>query len=186
MPYRLELTIPREDPVIAFREWQIKDGMLVSRFRHLQWQPGPNRASCPYKPLRHITRPDLVPHPNCECGLYVLPYPDKEWKRCPDCRRAGLRRFVCDEHLSFAAYGSVRIWGRVEAHRYGVRVEYAELCYLLAHHLGPEHRHQLELAANRYQVELRGWLRFEHDSYKHGRRCPAQLERALQAAGYRR
>jgi hypothetical protein len=61
-----------------------------------------------------LAAPHDPPHPDCQCGDLRLPPP-----RGADL----LREFVWVE-------GIVSVWGRIEAHRDGLRAEHARVCAL--------------------------------------------------------
>ena len=98
--------------------------------------------------VRRAARSDSSPHPDCKCGIYAY-------------HRPGTQAYF-GEWLWLE--GIVTVWGRIEAHRDGLRAQHARGCALarrpgvaaIADELGVDlvERDELESAAGRYGAPL--------------------------------
>jgi len=102
--------LPKElvaGPLIAYRSWKIVlgTGLLHSTGVQGSWPAvTPFPARCSYL---HLTG-GIAPHPGCACGWYAM------------------RKPIPGIHEALGpVYGEVALWGKVIAHEYGYRAEYA-------------------------------------------------------------
>jgi hypothetical protein len=141
-------------PVVAFRAWRIVDGRLLSPYIPCRWEGAVMHAQC-YPANRSLLfgrgwleAPHEPPHRDCQCGIYGYHAPGAQ---------AYYGEFEWIE-------GIVAVWGRIEAHRNGLRAEHARVCALarragaeaIASDLGVDvvARADLETAARRYGEPL--------------------------------
>ena len=97
-------------PLVGFRQWRIADGGLASVYDGARWADGSLTARCD-----RGHSPDEVPAKECSCGVYAYYDP------CPRTASATTPDLVG---------GAVVIWGRVEAHIYGMRGGRAQIVAL--------------------------------------------------------
>jgi len=133
------------DPVVGFRAWKIIDDRLLSPYIPCRWEGRVMRATC-YPANRSLLRgegwlaaPHASPHRDCRCGIYAY-------------HRPGAQSYY-GEWLWVE--GVVTVWGRVEAHRDGLRAEHARV-ELLARpgRADPGRRAATEAVAARLGVPL--------------------------------
>jgi len=124
-------------PVVAFRAWRIVQGRLLSPYIPCRWEGPVMRAEC-YPANRTLLfgrgwldAPHEPPHRDCQCGIYAYHRPGAQ---------PYYGEFECVE-------GVVTVWGRIEAHRDGLRAEHARVCALAA-------RPGAEAIAERLGIEL--------------------------------
>ena len=105
------------DPVVGFRAWKIIDDRLLSPYIPCRWEGRVMHATC-YPANRSLLRgegwlaaPHASPHRDCRCGIYAY-------------HRPGAQSYY-GEWLWVE--GVVTVWGRVEAHRDGLRAEHARV-----------------------------------------------------------
>jgi hypothetical protein len=108
---------PREDAngvapdltvaLVGFRQWRLADGALTSVYDGARWLDGSLTALCHGGHL-----PEEVPAKDCSCGVYAYYDP------CPRTASAMTRDLIG---------GAVVVWGRIEAHIYGMRGEHARI-----------------------------------------------------------
>ena len=95
-----------------------------------------------------LDAPHDSPHPDCQCGIYAY-------------HRPGAQSYYGEFEW---VEGIVAVWGRIEAHRDGLRAEHARVCALarrpgvgaIAAQLGVDlvERGELDRAAERYGAPL--------------------------------
>jgi hypothetical protein len=141
-------------PVVAFRAWRIVDGRLLSPYIPCRWDGAVMHAEC-YPANRTLQfgrgwldAPHDPPHRDCQCGIYAYFGP-------------GMQTYYGEFEW---VEGIVTVWGRLEAHRGGLRAEHARVCALarrpgidaIAGELSVDvvEREDLETAAPRYGVPL--------------------------------
>ena len=107
-------------PVAGFRAWRVVDGALFSPYIPCRWDGPVMRAEC-YPANRTLefgrgwlAAPHDPPHPDCRCGIYAY-------------HRPGVQAYYGEFEW---VDGIVAAWGRIEAHRDGLRAEHARLCAL--------------------------------------------------------
>ena len=107
-------------PVVAFRAWRIVDGRLLSPYIPCRWEGAVMHAEC-YPANRALlfgrgwlAAPHDPPHPDCQCGIYAY-------------HRPGAQSYYGEFEW---VEGIVAVWGRIEAHRDGLRAEHARVCAL--------------------------------------------------------
>ena len=108
------------EPVVAFRAWRVVDGDLLSPYIPCRWDGPVMHAEC-FPANRALlfgrgglAEPHTPPHPECRCGIYAYHRPGTQ---------PYYGEFECVE-------GIVSVWGRIEAHRDGLRAEHARVCAL--------------------------------------------------------
>lgn len=105
------------EPVVGFRAWRIVGGRLLSPYIPCTWEGRVMHAACfdANRRLQHgrgwLADDHVSPHPDCQCGVYAYHRPGAqayygEWELCE---------------------GVVSVWGRIEAHRDGLRAEHAQI-----------------------------------------------------------
>ena len=97
-------------PLIGFRQWRLAGGGLVSVYDGAPWPEGRFTARCD-----RGHSPDEVPAKDCTCGVYAYYDP------CPRTASAATSDLIG---------GAVVVWGRIEAHIYGLRGEHARIVAL--------------------------------------------------------
>jgi hypothetical protein len=108
-------------PVVAFRAWRVVDGRLLSPYIPCRWEGPVMHAEC-YPANRTLLfgrgwldAPHEPPHRACQCGIYAYHRPGTQ---------PYYGEFECVE-------GIVTVWGRIEAHRDGLRAQHARVCALV-------------------------------------------------------
>ena len=141
-------------PVVAFRAWRIVQGRLLSPYIPCRWEGPVMHAEC-YPANRTLLfgrgwldAPHEPPHRDCQCGIYAYHRPGAQ---------PYYGEFECVE-------GVVTVWGRIEAHRDGLRAQHARVCALarrpgvaqLAARLGVDvvERDELAVASTGYGAPL--------------------------------
>ncbi|MBV9682541.1 MAG: hypothetical protein JO046_12170 [Solirubrobacterales bacterium] len=94
-------------PLVGFRQWRLAGSSLASVYDGAPWPEGCLSARCD---RGHA--PAGVPAKDCSCGVYAYYDP------CPRTASAGTADLVG---------GAVVVWGRIEAHMYGLRAEHARV-----------------------------------------------------------
>jgi len=97
-------------PLVGFRQWRITDGALASMYDGSYWWEGGMTACCD-----RGHRAGEVPAKECSCGVYAYYDP------CPRTASAATPDLIG---------GAVAVWGRIEAHIYGMRGKYARVVAL--------------------------------------------------------
>ena len=97
-------------PLVGFRQWRLAGGCLASVYDGAPWPDGRLSARCD-----RGHGPADVPAKDCSCGVYAYYDP------CPKTASAGTSDLVG---------GAVVVWGRIEAHIYGLRAEQARVIAL--------------------------------------------------------
>ena len=97
-------------PLVGFRQWRITDDGLTSMYGGTLWPQGRLTARCD----RGHT-PGEVPAKDCTCGVYAYYDP------CPRTASAAAPDLIG---------GAVVVWGRIEAHIYGMRGDHARIVAL--------------------------------------------------------
>jgi LSD1 subclass zinc finger protein len=102
------------EPVVGFRLWQVDSRGLRSLANRTVWHRAVLAAECRLRPNRFALdpQPHAAPHPNCSCGIYALHQPGSRFDR------------VKGDDL---VWGIVTLWGRIEVHAAGMRVECARI-----------------------------------------------------------
>jgi hypothetical protein len=133
------------DPVVGFRAWKVIDDRLLSPYIPCRWEGRVMRATC-YPANRSLLRgegwldaPHASPHRDCRCGIYAY-------------HRPGAQSYY-GEWLWVE--GVVTVWGRLEAHRDGLRAEHARVELLAGTgRADPARRRAVEAVAARLGVPL--------------------------------
>ena len=142
------------EPVAGFRAWKVIDDRLLSPYIPCRWDGPVMHAEC-YPANRSLLggegwldAPHASPHPACQCGIYAY-------------HRPGTQTYYGEFDW---VEGIVAVWGRIEAHRDGLRAEHARVCALarrpgmaaIASELGTDlvEGDELEAAAARYGAPL--------------------------------
>ena len=97
-------------PLVGFRQWRLTGSGVVSMYDGTPWPEGRLRARC-----ERGHGPGEVPAKDCSCGVYAYYDP------CPRTASAATPDLIG---------GAVVIWGRIEAHIYGLRGEHARVIAL--------------------------------------------------------
>jgi hypothetical protein len=133
------------ETVVGFRAWRIVGDQLLSPFIPCTWDGPVMHARCwpAYKRILlgegwvHDAHPS--PHPDCQCGVYAY-------------HRPGAQAYY-GEWLWVE--GVVSVWGRLEAHRDGLRAEHARIEALSRPPENePERRRAVTVIAERLDVPL--------------------------------
>lgn len=133
------------EAVVGYRAWRIVGERLLSPFIPCTWEGRVMHATCwpAYKRILlgegWVAGTHDSPHPDCQCGVYAY-------------HRPGTQGYY-GEWLWVE--GVVSLWGRLEAHRDGLRAEHARI-ELLSHppRNEPERRAAVEAIAGRLDVPL--------------------------------
>lgn len=96
--------------LVGFRQWRLVDGVPSSVYDRTAWQDGYITARCD-----RGHHPEEVPAKDCSCGVYAYydPVPRTSSAATPD-----------------LVGGAVVVWGRIEAHMYGLRAKWARIVAL--------------------------------------------------------
>jgi hypothetical protein len=96
--------------LVGFRQWRLVAGALTSVYDGAPWPGGRINARCD-----RGHKPEEVPAKDCSCGIYAYydPLPRTSSATTPD-----------------LVGGAVVLWGRIEAHIYGLRGEHARIVAL--------------------------------------------------------
>jgi hypothetical protein len=97
-------------PLVGFRQWRLVGGLPTSVYDRAPWPEGVITASCD---RGHSARE--VPAKDCSCGVYAYYDP------CPRTASSATADLIG---------GAVVVWGRIEAHIYGMRSEHARIVAL--------------------------------------------------------
>ena len=92
-------------PIVGFRQWRIVDGEPTSVYDGAPWPDGGITARC------HRGHAE-VPAKDCTCGVYAYYDP------CPRTASTATADLIG---------GAAVLWGRIEAHMYGLRGEHARI-----------------------------------------------------------
>ncbi len=95
-------------PIVGYRQWRIIGGQPVSMYDGAAWPDGRITATCDQG---HIE----VPAKDCSCGVYAYYDP------CPRTASTATADLIG---------GAAVLWGRIEAHIYGLRGEHARIVAL--------------------------------------------------------
>jgi hypothetical protein len=121
-------------PLVGFRQWRLADGVPSSMYDRGPWPDARFTATCD-----RGHGPAEVPAKDCSCGVYAYYDP------CPRTASAATPDLIG---------GAVVLWGRIEAHIYGMRGKHARIVALeLPLSRGRKRRAVLE-AAERLDVPL--------------------------------
>jgi hypothetical protein len=108
------------EPVAAFRAWRVIDERLLSPYIPCRWEGPVMHAEC-YPANRALLfgrgwldTPHEPPHRDCQCGIYAY-------------HRPGMQAYYGEWEW---VEGVVSLWGRIEAHRDGLRAQHARVCAL--------------------------------------------------------
>jgi hypothetical protein len=97
-------------PLVGFRQWRLMDGLLTAVYDGAPWPDGQITARC-----ERGHGSDEVPVKDCTCGVYAYYDP------CPRTASAATADLIG---------GAVLLWGRIEAHAYGMRGKHARIITL--------------------------------------------------------
>ena len=97
-------------PIVGYRQWRMTDGGLASMYDGAAWLEARMTARCD-----RGHSPEEVPAKDCSCGVYAYYDP------CPRTASSATPDLVG---------GAVVVWGRIEAHAYGLRGEEAQIVAL--------------------------------------------------------
>jgi len=132
-------------PVVGFRAWRIIGGRLLSPYIPCRWEGRVLHAVC-FDANRRLeggrgwlAEPHGSPDPRCRCGIYAY-------------HRPGVQSYYGEWDWT---EGVVTCWGRLEAHRDGLRAEHARI-EALAHppENEPGRRRAVEAVADHLDVPL--------------------------------
>ncbi|WP_205695516.1 hypothetical protein [Conexibacter sp. SYSU D00693] len=131
--------------VVGFRAWRLVGDRLLSPYIPCRWEGRLLHADC-FDANRRLQQgrgwlaePHASPHPDCQCGIYAYHRPGTQ---------AYYGEFDWTE-------GVVTCWGRIEAHRAGLRAEHARIEALARPPANePRRRTAVEAVARRLGVEL--------------------------------
>lgn len=157
------------DPVVGFRAWRIVGGRLLSPYIPCRWEGRVMHAVCfdanrrlfaPAVRRGWLTEPHESPHPQCQCGVYAY-------------HRPGAQAYYGEWEL---AEGVVSVWGRIEAHRDGLRAEHARIEALAA---PPRHepgrRIRVEAIADALGVAVVARDDLAREALQHGAPLPRRM-----------
>lgn len=152
--------LPLVGAIRGFRWWRLgADGDLLSPWRGpIRWERGPNEASCLARRGMFGWKMGRTPHPNgcpaaeCECGFYGL-------HSLPEINE-GLDKSIweIDAASSGGRHGLVlgvaEGFGRVLIGTAGWRARFGQILALFAGPGGHHHSHELQMAAEAYDVPV--------------------------------
>jgi hypothetical protein len=154
------------EPVVGFRAWRVVGGRLLSPYIPCRWDGSVMHAEC--WPANRtlmggrgwLAEPHDSPHPACQCGVYAY-------------HRPGVQTYYGEWEW---VEGVVALWGRIEAHREGLRAEHARVEALArppASEVGRRARVEAIAASLRCDVVAREDLR--EAAARYGRPLPTTL-----------
>jgi hypothetical protein len=155
-------------PVVGFRAWRIVDERLLSPYIPCRWEGRVMHARCfdanrrLFAPAARgwLTGPHDSPHPDCQCGIYAYHRPGAQ---------AYYGEFEWTE-------GVIACWGRIEAHRAGLRAEHGRIEALaLPPRQEPVRRRTVTAIAERLCVRLAAREQLEQIAADLGGPVPAAL-----------
>lgn len=131
--------------VVGFRAWRIIDERLLSPYIPCRWEGRVLHARC-FDANRRLQQgrgwlpePHGSPHPDCQCGIYAY-------------HRPGQQTYYGEFDWT---EGVISCWGRIEAHRAGLRAEHGRVEALaLPPRHEPARRRAVEAIAARLGVRL--------------------------------
>lgn len=94
-------------PLVGFRQWRVSTGWPTSVYDGASWVDGRLTAVC-----ERGHGPAEVPDKECTCGVYAY------YEPCPRTASAWTPDLIG---------GAVIVWGRIEAHAYGMRGKHARI-----------------------------------------------------------
>jgi hypothetical protein len=97
-------------PIIGYRQWRLTSGGLTSMYDGAGWPDAQITARCD-----RGHGPAEVPAKDCSCGVYAYYDP------CPRTASSATPDLIG---------GAVVVWGRIEAHAYGLRGKHARIVAL--------------------------------------------------------
>jgi hypothetical protein len=127
-------------PVVAFRDWRIFQGELLSPFTGTLWEEPTLQAVCrPQDPEALLMPPHHAPHPDCSCGISAWLEPSDEASK-----------------VNFRAVsGIVSLWGRLEIGEDEVRAESARIeCLAMFSGWTDAHKRSVNAIANEFDVDV--------------------------------
>jgi hypothetical protein len=154
------------EPVVGFRAWRIVGERLLSPYIPCRWEGRTMHAEC-WPANRSLVRgvgwvaePHDSPHPACQCGVYAY-------------HRPGTQSYYGD---FLWVEGVVTAWGRIEAHRDGLRAAHVRI-EALAHPPAnePERRRAVEAIAGRLSARLVAWADLREEAARHGAPLPLRM-----------
>jgi hypothetical protein len=117
VPNRVQKKLLRrtqEDPILAWRMWQIQNGELDSLGRSTSWAPGNNVAK--HQPESERCFASQLGMESCSCGYYA-------W----DSKKQALQMYTTSECL---VLGLIQLWGTVVKYEKGYRATNAKILAL--------------------------------------------------------
>ena len=141
------------EPVVGYRQWRLRDGMLWPLYATGPWRRGVQTAVCPAEHPRH---PEPAPGHDCTCGIHA-------WYRpCP----------MLGSAFTELVAGAVVMWGAMELHAIGMRAQHALVVALaLPLYRGAKRRRVLE-AADAYDVDAVPPRKLAATALEHGAQVP--------------
>jgi hypothetical protein len=131
--------------VVGFRAWKVVGERLLSPYIPCRWEGRVLHARCfdANRRLQHgrgwLAAPHVSPHRDCRCGIYAYHRPGAQ---------AYYGEFLWTE-------GVLSCWGRIEAHRDGLRAEHGRIEALaLPPRNEPERRQAVAAIGERLGVPL--------------------------------
>lgn len=165
------MSLPAPDliePVVGFRAWRMVGGRLMSPYIPCRWEGRVMHATCwpanrtvlPHPPVGWLDAPHESPHPECQCGVYAY-------------HRPGVQAYYGEWLWT---EGVVTVWGRLEAHRDGLRAAHAQI-EALAHppRNEPERRAAAEAVAAQLEVPLVPRAGLAEEAARHGAPLPGGM-----------
>jgi hypothetical protein len=126
-------------PVIGFRQWRLRDGVLHSMWTDDRWDGGVLRARCRAETFDAPVGPNPAPESDCNCGVHA-------WHRQVPLGASGL--------VGDLVAGAVALWGEVEVHATGMRGERGKIVALALPLGRGRKRLELAVAAGELGVDL--------------------------------
>lgn len=165
------------EPVLGYRVWRVRDGLLHPWCQHGPWQPGdPKPARCLSSGTMHA-----APATGCHCGFHALhsldgklgSYTARDYALSGDGRHMG----VLGRTRGWIGWvaGAVVAWGKLEVHATSFRAEYAKPVAIIR---GPHGRMCREIAT-RYSCALVPIEHVEKVAREFGQPVPESLRPAV-------
>lgn len=154
------------EPVVGFRAWRLVGESLMSPYIPCRWEGRVMHAECwpanrvLFKGRGWLDAPHASPDTACQCGVYAY-------------HRPGVQAYYGEWLWT---EGVVTVWGRLEAHRDGLRAAHAQI-EALAHPPAnePERRRAVEAVAAQLDVPLVPRGELAREAARHGTPLSAAL-----------
>jgi hypothetical protein len=145
-------------PLVGFRQWRLRDGVLYSMWTDDPWPGGQLsgrcRGSCDCE-----AGIGVAPDPDCTCGVHA-------WHRQVPLGASANRDLVA---------GAVALWGAVEVHAIGMRAQFARIVTLALPVTRGRKRLEVAIVAGEMGIDLVPHRHLVAAEMAHGTPVPPSL-----------